>query len=771
MTGAFTFGTKARTLERLAGLVTKAALLPQFSFSAEDWRSDRDDTLARIYRNPWARRGALIARSSAEEEDAPGSGSAGHYLTVGAITSRTLLSQAVDRVIASYHRRRATDDVLIQPYVDDARAAGVAAGRHPGNGSPYRVISWHPGTDTSSVTGGRGGERTWYSVSYAAAGRPPEAFLGQVLDLLTELEGIVGHAEFQLEFCVTAARRLVLLQLRPLRLPAPPVPLPAHREILTGVARRMAPRPHARSAVLGSFPLFGVMPDWNPAEMIGINPRPLAMSLYRHLLTDWAWSLARERYGYRPVGRSPVVVGLGGLPYIDVRVSLTSLLPRETGDGTARRLVDHYLQRLRAHPELHDRVEFDVVTSSYSFDIGERMDGLRRAGLGRGECDRLAASLKTLTEELVRPPSPFWTDLASLRRPIRRGSGPRRSWAGVFARLGRCRRDGTVPFAGLARAAFVAVQMLRSLEFVGAISPEDRDALFRRTRTSAGTIATDFARMPMPRFLARYGHLRPGTYDILSPRYDEAADLYFGGTSTPEEPAPPRPAETTRTLRRALETLVSRHDLAFGAAQLESFLPRAIAGRETAKFRFSRALSDALTDIAALGADLGFSRDDMSYVRIDTLRRLAQAPRSPRAVLTRHIARGRAEHAAATSVVLPPLLRDAAEVWCHEAPPTRPSYVTGRRVRARTADLARGDSPRARIVLLERADPGYDWVFAHGIVGIVTCYGGVNSHIAVRAQELGIPAVLGVGAERFGQLRAFSSIEIDAPNMIVRSAG
>ena len=31
-------------------------------------------------------------------------------------------------------------------------------------------------------------------------------------------------------------------------------------------------------------------------------------------------------------------------------------------------------------------------------------------------------------------------------------------------------------------------------------------------------------------FLEKYGHLRPGTYDILSARYDEAPELYFDWT-------------------------------------------------------------------------------------------------------------------------------------------------------------------------------------------------------------------------------------------------
>ena len=34
-------------------------------------------------------------------------------------------------------------------------------------------------------------------------------------------------------------------------------------------------------SLLGKTTIFGTMPDWNPAEMIGIKPKPLALSLYK----------------------------------------------------------------------------------------------------------------------------------------------------------------------------------------------------------------------------------------------------------------------------------------------------------------------------------------------------------------------------------------------------------------------------------------------------------------------------------------------------------
>jgi len=54
--------------------------------------------------------------------------------------------------------------------------------------------------------------------------------------------------------------------------------------------------------------------------------------------------------------------------------------------------------------------------------------------------------------------------------------------------------------------------------------------------------------------------------------------------------------------------------------------------------------------------------------------------------------------------------------------------------------------------LIENADPGFDWIFSHNIAGLVTQYGGVNSHMAIRCAELGIPAAIGVGDKIYENL-------------------
>ena len=39
------------------------------------------------------------------------------------------------------------------------------------------------------------------------------------------------------------------------------------------------------------------------------------------------------------------------------------------------------------------------------------------------------------------------------------------------------------------------------------------------------------------------------------------------------------------------------------------------------------------------------------------------------------------------------------------------------------------------IVLIDRADPGYDFLFSFNIKGLITKYGGPNSHMAIRCYE------------------------------------
>ena len=71
-------------------------------------------------------------------------------------------------------------------------------------------------------------------------------------------------------------------------------------------------------------------------------------------------------------------------------------------------------------------------------------------------------------------------------------------------------------------------------------------------------------------------------------------------------------------------------------------------------------------------------------------------------------------------------------------------------------------------MLIPQADPGYDWLFGQGIAGLITLYGGPNSHMAVRAAELDLSAAIGVGEKIYGKIKSASFLELEPLNQILR---
>jgi phosphoenolpyruvate-protein kinase (PTS system EI component) len=70
-------------------------------------------------------------------------------------------------------------------------------------------------------------------------------------------------------------------------------------------------------------------------------------------------------------------------------------------------------------------------------------------------------------------------------------------------------------------------------------------------------------------------------------------------------------------------------------------------------------------------------------------------------------------------------------------------------------------SLEGKIVLIEGADPGFDWIFSQNIIGLITKYGGANSHMAIRSAEFDMPAAIGCGEQRFDRLLQANNIHLD----------
>lgn len=741
------FSTKAGTLAALQGVLKTARIAPLRVFSVADWQEDRQTCLTGVLEGlgtaPW------IVRSSCDREDGAESSNAGAFLSIPNVNEAGL-ETAVEEVIAAYGEAHATDEVLIQPMLTQVVCSGVAFSHDPNTSAPYRVVNWTEGSDTAAVTGGLGG-RVWQQAANCAV--LPTPTLAPVITLVDELLVLFGDVPLDCEFAVTREgdeEVLWLLQARPLILSGVPELPEAQAARLDAIQRKVARGMQPHPFLMGRRTVYGVMPDWNPAEIVGIRPKPLALSLYRELITDAIWAYQRHNYGYRNLRSFPLMPHFFGLPYIDVRLSFNSFIPADLDEGLAGRLVDHYIDRLLAEPTLHDKVEFEIVFSCYTLDLPQRLERLAEAGFSKHEKEAIAHSLRKLTNRIVHPKDGLWRgdaakiDMLNARREELLGSSAD-PLERIYWLLEDAKRYGTLPFAGLARAGFVAVQMLKSLVAVGVFSQADYDAFIGSVSTVSGQLARDRATLDKATFLTHYGHLRPGTYDILSPRYDEASELYFDWNRRPAAPEPVKPFALTLPQMREIVKLLEIHGLQPDPVGLFDFMQAGIELRELAKFHFTRNLSDALALIAEVGGQYGFSREDLAYCDISAFKELHVAAADPKDVLLRSIEQGKARYAETLKILLPPLIARPEDVWAFEWPEAVPNFITQKQVTAPVVGCSAREQLAGAIVCIPNADPGFDWLFAYPIAGLITAWGGANSHMAIRAGELGLPAVIGAG--------------------------
>jgi adenylylsulfate kinase-like enzyme/phosphohistidine swiveling domain-containing protein len=771
--GAVAFTTKAESLEAVAPLLRIGRVLPQVRFTVGQWLSDPACILATLASEPWSS-GRVIVRSSARSEDGAVRSQAGKYDSVLGVTGSAAVARAVEQVVASFGSERRDDDqIFLQPMLEHVAMAGVAFSRSP-SGGPYFIINYddHSGR-TDLVTGGASdGLKTFYCLKSRPDACP--ASLAPVIALVSELETLLACDAIDVEFAIGEDGQPHLLQVRPLAVDRPGPAMEAKVDAaLAEIARKveLLSRPHPY--LHGNRAIFGVMPDWNPAEMIGLRPWPLSLSLYRELITDAIWAYQRDNYGYKNLRSFPLLVSFHGLPYIDVRVDFNSFIPRDVSDDLAGRLVNYYIDRLLTEPHLHDKVEFEIIFSCYTLDLPKRMTRLTENGFSQEDLAELSSALRRLTNRIMYGETALWRrdrekiDLLAQRMPIIWEAGIDKI-SRIYWLLEDCKRYGTLPFAGLARAGFIAVQMLQSLVEVGVLTQEEKATFMASVDAIGSHIGRDFAELSKAEFLERYGHLRPGTYDILSPRYDEAPALYFDWSGARRTAAPPPRFALSIEQLRQIEKLLKEHELDIDAMSLLEFIKAGIEGREHAKFVFTRSLSDALRLVRQLGEDHGLSAEDCAFLDCEAIRKLYSESGSVREVLRESVARGREHHALTRHLVLPPVIVSPEEAFAFHLPPSRPNFVTHKSVIAPVASVDEPpESFAGRILFVPSADPGFDWIFSRGISGFITQFGGANSHMAIRAGELGIPAVIGAGEDLYRRWRMARKLCLDCSNQKV----
>lgn len=773
-------GTKADTLKLLYGKLKYATVLPQYTFTAGEWKSAFEKVKNEFLALDWNQK--VIVRSSSLAEDTSENSQAGKYESIADISGEEEFVQAVEKVIASYDDDNAANQILVQPMLSQVLICGVAFTLDPNTMGNYYVINYDEDGSTSAITSGQGAKNKLYYRFKANIQRretekaQPES-MNRLCLALKELEEFFGQNNLDVEFAFASDNELYILQVRPLCIRKETADLSRQKQELERIKNKIACAQTRKPFLCGEKTVYSVMTDWNPAEMIGIRPKPLALSLYQEIITDSVWAYQRDNYGYRNLRSFPLMVDFAGLPYIDVRVSFNSFIPAELEETLSEKLVNYYIDRLVENPGKHDKAEFDIVFSCYTLDLPERIQILKGYDFSEEEISQIIDALRNVTNHIIDHKNGLWRkDYEKIEELGRRYSEITESSLSktekIYWLLEDCKRYGTLPFAGLARAAFIAVQILKSLESCGIITKNDYEAFMSGINTVSSNMNQDFKELSKSAFLKKYGHLRPGTYDITSLRYDEAPELYFEWKETADTTE--KKQEEFRLSLQQLNLLkekLVRNGLTNDILELMDFVETVIEGREYGKFVFTRNLSEAIRLIGEIGEEEGISREECAFLNIHAIYELYASSKDIRTVFYHSIRQGEENYRMTESMTLPPVILGAEDVMHFHYPDSEPNFITSQKVRGEVYLLETVDETEEmedKIVLIPSADPGYDWIFSHKIKGFITMYGGANSHMAIRAGELGMPAAVGIGTKQFEQYKKAALLELDAQGKTIK---
>ena len=759
------FTSKANTLKFLKKKITKSKIEKMYVFNHYEWKNENSSILDKI-QNMFS--GKIVVRSSTIGEDSLEKSDAGKYKTILDldVTKRNNIKNAINEVISSYkinERNSEPHQILIQKQTTNSKTSGVIFTRTPDNGSPYYVINYKDGKKTDSITSGMIGNTIKIFRGISEKNIPKK--WQRLIIAVKEIERLSKNDKLDIEFGITN-REIVIFQVRPLTM---------IRDFLdtrfSDKVRVEIEKNHEKFTKYEKN-IFSNMTDWNPAEIIGDKPNRLDYSIYDFLIMRNSWSDGRELLGYHNP-RVGLMEKFSGRAYVNVKASFESLLPSNMNKRLREKLVKFFMYKLEREPYLHDKAEFEILYTCYDFSLKKRMNELLKHGFTKKEINQILDILLTFTNNLIRITPKIQRDA---KKSLEILEINRKKWknnvddyklklSAADDLLKKCRKFGAIHFSAIARLAFVARILLYGLIDVSEINKKDIEKFMNSISTPVTEFQNDLYQLKIKKlkkenFLEKYGHLRPGTYDITINRYDKTPK-FFNDLMILETKKPVKRKQPKLNVKKILK----KNGLIFQDIEFFSFIEGTMTLREESKFEFTRTLSDIIELIADSGKELGFSRIELSMLTLNDILKFRNMKKIElKGFWKKQIKKHHIEYRIEQYVQLPSILFSSNDFSIIEDYLAKPNFITDKKIISENIflkDLDNLKNIKNKIVMIDNADPGFDWIFTKNPTGLVTKYGGMASHMAIRCAELGLPAAIGCGETLFEKLKESKKISMD----------
>lgn len=773
------FSSKANNLKFLQTKLKKSKIEKIYDFKVFEWENNQKNILEEISNRFKSK---IIIRSSATGEDSVYNSEAGNYESILNIhvKSKKKISSAINKIINSYKEKNnfnQNNQILIQEQASNVVMSGVVFTKTEDFGAPYYVINFDEGKFTDTVTKGETSQVV--KIFHDKSSKLSKKF-EKLISSIKEIETIYRKFSLDIEFAISKSNEVIIFQVRP-------ITFLRNKKQLTNSSIKMRIKSNQKkfdkisNMYKQNFKkiIFSDMADWNPSEIIGNNPNRLDYSLYNYLLLEFEWLEGRKILGYQQLDTKPLMYKFGNKPYIDLIASFESMIPDGLNNSLQRKLIKYYLEKIDKNHELHDKVEFEILFSCYDFTINERLKELKKAGFTNNEISELKKELIEFTNSIFKnflkisiECSNSIKKLSTNRKIILNNlQNSKKQYKDYFFAseklLKDCKQNGTLQFSTMARIGFIASILLKSMIKCGYIDQSYYDNLMFSLETPLTNLKKKYElllndKISKKEFLEEFGHLRPGTYDITASRYDKNQSFFENIKFLDNSSMKKIPMK-----KHKIDFL--KHKLKINWEEFESFLKNSLIQREELKFEFTRNLSDSLECIAIGSNKIGFKREEIANLEIKSiLKDLKKFSKEEiKKKWKKQIAKNISEKEINQYLVLPPIISSSKDFEVIQHYTSKPNFISRKKVTGKIIQIKKflnSEEIENNIVILENADPGYDWIFTKNLKGLITKYGGVASHMAIRCSEVGIPAAIGCGDILYEKLSTASEVMLDCKN-------
>ena len=478
------FTSKADVLKLLSSKVKLAKIEEIFIFSVNEWTENQKKILKQI-KNKF-KNNLIVIRSSALDEDSIFKSGAGNYesiLFVNPTLEKQIIS-AITTVVNSYKFKgnfNKKNQIIVQKQTLDSIINGVIFTRTPESGSPYYVINFNENNNTESVT--KGEKSNVVKIFKNIDQNNIEKKWRKLIQVVKELEQIVDNDYIDIEFAISK-KDIIIFQVRPITIINSPIKKNDIKKIENLIVKNKNKFKKLMNTkkIPINYSFFSDMSDWNPAEIIGNNPNVLDYSLYHKIIMKNAWHIGRAKIGYQKNIDHPLMTKFGNKPYVDIRASFYSLIPNNIKKKYKIKLMKFYCNKLLDSPYLHDKVEFEILFTCFDYKMKNRLNELLKNNFTKNEIKEIEENLIEFTNNIINefPEIKNNCEKSIKKMKIKREEIVKKSSQISHSKqiedikklLDDCKNLGTIPFSSMARIAFIASILLKSLQKKGEISNE-----------------------------------------------------------------------------------------------------------------------------------------------------------------------------------------------------------------------------------------------------------------------------------------------------------